>query len=48
MLMPVNPWAGYKKKGDPAPPTLCEDISEQIAEFSVDGPAEALHHGEKY
>jgi hypothetical protein len=49
MLMPVSPWAGYKKKGDPAPrPTLCEDITEQTHQYSVDGPAEVLRHGEKF
>jgi hypothetical protein len=48
MLMPVNPWAGHKKKGDSAPkPTLCEDITEKTTE-SVDGPVQVLHHGEKF
>jgi len=43
-----NPWAGYKKIGDPGPgPIRCEDISE-TTEFSVDGPAEVLRHGEKF
>jgi hypothetical protein len=49
MLMPLNPWPGHKKIGDPAPrPTLCEDITEQTDEYSVDGPAAVLHHGEKF
>src|SRR5215470_15531812 len=48
MLMPVNPWKGYKKKVDPVPPTICEDITERTDEFSVDGPAEVLRHGEKF
>jgi hypothetical protein len=49
MLMPVSPWAGHKKKGDPAlRPTLCEDITGQTGEYSIDGPAEVLHHGEKF
>ena len=44
-----NPWAGYKKIGDPGPgPILCEDITDQTNEFSVDGPPEVLRHGEKY
>ena len=43
----VNPWGGYPKIGDPSP-TLCEDITEQTAEYSVDGPAEVLRHGEKF
>jgi hypothetical protein len=45
--IPVNPWGGYPKIGDPSP-TLCEDITDQTAEFSVDGPAEVLRHGERY
>jgi len=49
MMMPVSPWAGYKKKGDPAPrPTLCEDITQQTGEYSNEGPATVLHHGEKF
>jgi hypothetical protein len=44
-----NPWAGYKKIGDPGPgPIFCEDITDQTKEFSVDGPAEVLRHGEKF
>ena len=45
----INPWAGYKKIEDPGPrPTLCEDITEQTNEYSVDGPPEVLRHGEKF
>jgi hypothetical protein len=45
----INPWGGYKSKGDPAPrPTLCEDITEQSNEYTCEGPAEVLHHGEKF
>jgi len=45
----MNPWAGYEKIDDPAPPPIvCEDITEQTEEYSVDGPAEVLHHGEKW
>jgi hypothetical protein len=47
-MSPINPWRGYKKKGDLAPPTLCEDIAEQTDEYSVNGPAEVLRHGEKF
>jgi hypothetical protein len=47
MPMPVS-LGGHKKKGDPSPrPTLCEDIGEQTDEYSVDGPAEVLRHGEE-
>jgi hypothetical protein len=45
--IPVNPWGGYPKIGDPSP-TLCEDITDQTNQFSVDGTAEVLQHGEKY
>src|ERR1700730_1500073 len=47
MQMPVNPWFGRPKIGD-ASPTTCEDITEQGDEYSVDGPAEVLHHGELF
>jgi hypothetical protein len=47
-VSPINPWRGYKKIGDPAPPTLCEDITEHTDEYSVDGRAEVLRHGEKF
>ena len=48
MPLTLNPWAGHKKIEDPDPrPTRCEDITEQTNEYSVDGPAEVLHHGEK-
>jgi len=47
MLMPVNPWFGYRKIGDMASPTVCEDVTGQ-EEYSADGPAEVLHHGEKF
>jgi hypothetical protein len=43
----VNPWSGHRKIGDPSP-TTCEDITEQTEEYSVDGPAEVLRHGEKF
>jgi hypothetical protein len=43
----VNPWGGYPKIGDPSP-TLCEDITEQVHGYSVDGPAEVVRHGEKF
>ena len=46
-LMPVNPWFGRPKIGDPSP-TTCEDITDQTDEYSVDGPAEVLRHGEKF
>ena len=46
-LMPIIPWSGHSKIGHP-PPTTCEDITEQTDEYSVDGPAEVLHHGEKW
>jgi len=43
------PRGGYKKMEDPAPPPIvCEDITEQTNEFSVDGPAEVLRHGERF
>jgi hypothetical protein len=45
--IPVNPWGGYPKIGD-ASPTLCEDITTQTEEYSIDGPAEVLRHGEKF
>jgi hypothetical protein len=45
----LNPWGGHKKIGDPSPlPTVCEDITGQTDELSVDGPAEVLRHGEKF
>ena len=45
----INPWGGYRRMEDPAPPPIvCEDITEQTAEYSVDGPAEVLRHGEKF
>ena len=35
----VNPWGGYKKIGAPGPkPTVCEDITGQTTEHSVEGP----------
>lgn len=43
----VNPWGGYPKIGDPSP-TTSEDISEQTDDYSVDGPAEVLRHGDKF
>ena len=45
----INPWSRYKLIGDPAPlPTRCKDITEQTAEYSVDGAAEVLSHGKKF
>jgi hypothetical protein len=45
----VNPWGGYKKKGDPAPgPTLCEDITDRTSEYHSNGPADVLRHGERF
>ena len=29
-------------------PTVCEDITDLTNEFSGDGPAEVLRHGEKF
>lgn len=47
--IPVNPWDGRKKIEDPGPrPTLCEDITGLTSEFSVDGAAEVLRHGERF
>jgi hypothetical protein len=47
--IPINPWSGHKKKGDPAPrPTLCQDITGLSDEYSSDGPEAVLHHGEKF
>jgi len=46
-IMPDNPWFNRPKIGDPSP-TTCEDITDQTDEYSVDGPAEVLRHGEKY
>ena len=49
MPIAINPWSGHKKIGDPAPrPTLCEDVTDQTDEYSADGPAEVLRHGEKF
>jgi|SRR6516225_9246655 hypothetical protein len=49
MPIPVNPWGGYKKIGDPGPgPSLCEDITDQTTDFSADGPEKVLHHGEQF
>jgi hypothetical protein len=45
--IPVNPWGGYPKIGDPSP-TFCEDITNQSAEYSVDGSPAVLCHGEKF
>lgn len=47
MPHPVNPWGGYPKIGDPSP-TICEDITAQTNEYSADGAAEVLRHGEKW
>jgi hypothetical protein len=44
----LNPWAGLKKIEDPGPrPTLCEDITQQTDEYSVDGAPKVLRHGEQ-
>lgn len=46
-LLPLNPWGKHKLLDDPAPlPTLCEDVTDQTTEYSIDGPAEVLRHGE--
>ena len=43
-----NPWGGYKKIEDPAPlPTVCEDVTA-TSEYSIDGSAAVLRHGEKF
>jgi hypothetical protein len=43
-----NPWGGYKKIEDPAPlPTVCEDVTA-TSEYSIDGSAAVLSHGEKF
>ena len=42
----INPWSGHRKIGDPSP-TICEDMTDQTQEFSADGPAVVLQHGEK-
>lgn len=47
MLMPVNPWFGRPKIGDPSP-TTSEDITEETNEYSLDGPAEVLRHGKSF
>jgi len=44
----LNPWGGYKKIEDPVPPIVSEDITEQTDDYSVDGRAQVLHHGEKF
>jgi len=44
----INPWSGHKKIENPAPPTLCEDITDQTSEYSADGPAAVLRHGEHF
>jgi hypothetical protein len=46
-IMPFNPWFGRPKIGDPSP-TLCEDTTEQTDEYSVNGSAEVLRHGENF
>jgi hypothetical protein len=46
--IPINPWSKYKKLDDPAPlPTRCEDVTGQTNEFSAEGPAAVLRHGER-
>ena len=45
--IPINPWSGHRKIGDPSP-TICEDATDQFTEFSADGPAIVLRHGEKF
>jgi hypothetical protein len=46
--IPTNPWSTHQKlMVPPLPhPTLCEDITDKTTEFSVDGPAAVLEHGE--
>ena len=45
--IPINPWSGYKKMEDPTSPTLSEDVTDQIDEYSADGPPAVLRHGER-
>ncbi len=45
----LSPWGGYKKIEDSGlRPTLCEDITDQTNEYSVDGLPEVLRHGEDF
>jgi hypothetical protein len=45
----LSPWGGYKKIEASGPrPTLCEDITDQTNEYSVDGLPEVLRHGEDF
>jgi hypothetical protein len=38
-----------QKNRDPGPgPIVCENITDETSEFSVNGPAEVLRHGEKF
>ncbi len=47
--IPINPWSKYKTLEDPDPlPTRCEDVTGQKNEFSVEGTAAVLCHGEKF
>jgi hypothetical protein len=43
----INPWTGQRKIGDQSP-TICEDVTAETNEFSVDGPAAVLRHGERF
>ena len=45
--IPINPWGRRQMIGDPWP-TTCEDVTEQAIEYSADGPAVVLHHGERF
>jgi hypothetical protein len=53
MMSPAKPKGGAASRvtSHPPPlplPTVCEDITEQTDEYSVDGPAEVLRHGEPF
>jgi hypothetical protein len=47
LVIPINPWSGHKKIEDAGLPTHCEDMTGQIEEFSAEGPAEVLRHGQR-
>jgi hypothetical protein len=44
--IPINPWSCHQKIGDPSS-TACEYVTDQTNEFSADGPAMVLRHGEE-
>jgi len=44
--LPINPWAGHRKIGDPSP-TICEDVTKRVQnEYSANGPVEVLNRAE--